>query len=80
MMKQPGNPQWHRRRNKSTLALELARLRLQVNRWLESGNGANVKETKFRRPAKQSKNKHVSSEKHRSSGQDKSNHRNHSAF
>ena len=44
--------QRHRQRNKSTFALELARLRHRSNRRLESRNGETIKETKFHRLAK----------------------------
>ena len=49
MMKRPGELQWHRQRKKSKLASKLARLRLQINRWLESRNCEIIKETKFHR-------------------------------
>ena len=52
MVKQPGNLQWHWQINKSKLTSELARLRLRINRWLESRNGETIKETNFHRPAK----------------------------
>ena len=52
MMKQPGKSQWHWQRNKSKLASEIVRLRIWINRSLESRNGETIKETKFRRPAK----------------------------
>ena len=58
-MKWLGEPQWHRQRNKSKLASELARLRPRINRWLKSRNGGNYKGTDFRIPIKiRGKNKH----------------------
>ena len=52
IMKQSGNPWWHQQRNKSKRASELMRLRIRINRWLESRNYEIIKENKFRRPAK----------------------------